>query len=175
MARELLLFCLSIVEPVDPDRSFAGRWGAVRRCVVSWMWRSFGVRDGCAVSVFCEKGLYLIGPGFSRNFPPGKRAPTESAVLRAIKNRAEGVYFLRFRDGWGAPEAIAAAGPSGGMGFVFASGGSASGEAALAGNASAGRLTVALGGPRGYWPYAEREVLSFMGSRRKTAAVSLGR
>ena len=61
------------------------------------------------------------------------------------------------------------------MGFIFAAGGSASGEEALAGNARAGRLTVAVGGPRGYWPYTEREVLSFMGSRRKTSVASLGR
>ena len=43
---------------------------------------------------------YFARPGFSRSFPLEKRAPSEGAALRAIKNRTEGVYFARFRDRW---------------------------------------------------------------------------
>ena len=57
---------------------------------------------------------------------PGRQAvPAEWAVLCAIENRSGCVYFLRFLAGSGATDASSSAGPSGGIGFIYASGGSA--------------------------------------------------
>ena len=152
MRREILLVSLDTDSAIDTAKPYVGRWGALRRCLVAWLWQSAGVCVSYDVRIFFGGGVYAVCSDFAENIPRGRAAPTDGAVLRALARLGEGVIFAPYPLGRGFPDAVASA-TAGGVGCAHAPEGDPLGGRTLCGNGYASdSLTVVDVGPMGGAP-----------------------
>ena len=156
---------LDTAREADSARPYVGRWDAVHRCLVAWMWRSAGVRRNSDARIFCADGVYAVAHEFAGNFARGKSAPADAVVLSALSQMRRGVSYTAYAPGRRFPQALASA-AAGGLALVCSHDGVPIDEVFDSGrDASAMDVSLVVGGPKGFDPYTEADVLRFDGTR----------